>query len=44
MFVKLVKEDKFLNDYDFMIRGPLHTIERRPNYTHKTIWYNPEIK
>ena len=44
MFVKLVKKDKFLNDYDFMIRGPLHTIERRPNYTHKTIWYNPEIK
>ena len=36
MFVKKVVKDKFLNDYDFMIRGLYTHIERRPNYTHKT--------
>ena len=43
MFVKLVKKDKFLNEYDFIIRGPLHTAYSIPNYTHKSTWYNPNI-
>ena len=40
MFKKLVCKDKFLNHWDFMIRGPLHKIVRTPTYSHSTVYYN----
>ena len=40
MFKKLVCKDKFLNHWDFIIRGPLHKIVRTPTYSHSTVYYN----